>query len=127
MKNKLYHKLTQYIGISKQQNIKKMGLKKGQTNNRKGRTPGSLNKITKELRQSITEFLENNFDEVVSVWVKLEGKDKLNFYRDLLKFAVPTLQATELTTDFDKMTDDQLDRIINELKDIATNGQKRKN
>ena len=96
-----------------------MGLKKGQTNNRKGRPTGSINKLCKPLRQSITEFLENNFDDVVSEWSKLEGKDKLNFYRDLLKFAVPTLQATEFKTDFEKMTDEQLDKIINELTSKA--------
>jgi len=96
-----------------------MGLKKGQTNNSNGRPTGSINKLCKPLRQSITEFLENNFDEVVSEWSKLEGKDKLNFYRDLLKFAVPTLQATEFKTDFEKMTDEQLDRVINELTNIA--------
>lgn len=96
-----------------------MGLKKGQTNNSNGRPTGSINKLCKPLRQSITEFLENNFAEVVSEWSKLEGKDKLNFYRDLLKFAVPTLQATEFKTDFEKMTDEQLDRVINELTNIA--------
>lgn len=96
-----------------------MGLKKGQTNNANGRPTGSINKLCKPLRQSITEFLENNFAEVVSEWSKLEGKDKLNFYRDLLKFAVPTLQATEFKADFDKMTDEQLDRVINELTNIA--------
>ena len=96
-----------------------MGLKKGQTNNYNGRPTGSINKLCKPLRQSITEFLENNFAEVVSEWSKLEGKDKLNFYRDLLKFAVPTLQATEFKTDFEKMTDEQLDRVINELTNIA--------
>ena len=96
-----------------------MGLKKGQTNNSNGRPTGSINKLCKPLRQSITEFLENNFAEVVSEWSKLEGKDKLNFYRDLLKFAVPTLQATEFKADFDKMTEEQLDRVINELTNIA--------
>ncbi len=96
-----------------------MGLKKGQTNNSNGRPTGSINKLCKPLRQSITEFLENNFAEVVSEWSKLEGKDKLNFYRDLLKFAVPTLQATEFKTDFEKMTDEQLDKIINELTSKA--------
>jgi len=96
-----------------------MGLKKGQTNNSNGRPTGSINKLCKPLRQSITEFLENNFDEVIKIWDNLDYKDKLNFYRDLLKFAVPTLQATEFKADFDKMTDEQLDRVINELTNIA--------
>lgn len=93
-----------------------MGLKKGQTNNPNGRPAGSTNKISNDLRQLITEFLNNNFEEVVKIWEKSDNnKDKLNFYRDLLRFAVPTLQATELTTDFEKMTNEQLDYIIDEL------------
>jgi len=99
-----------------------MGLKKGQTNNPKGRPQGSINKITKDLRQSITDFLEQNFVDVVEIWKKLDNdKCKLNFYRDLLRYAVPTLQSTEFKTDFDKLTDAQLDYIINELKNVATN------
>ncbi len=43
------------------------------------------------------------------------GRDKLNFFRDLLKYAVPQLQSTELKTDFDVLTDAQLDHIIDEL------------
>lgn len=93
-----------------------MGLKKGMTNNPNGRKVGALNRINKDLRISITEFLESNFDEVVSEWNNLDGKEKLSFYKDLLKYSVPTLQSTELKTGFDQMTDEQLDTIINELK-----------
>jgi len=82
-----------------------------------GRTKGSLNKISDDLRLSITEFLQNNFEEVVNTWHKSENsKEKLNFYKDLLKYAIPVLQTTTLETDFEKMTDEQLDYIINELK-----------
>ena len=33
-----------------------------------------------------------------------------------LKYALPTLQAIQLQTNFDRMTDSDLDKIINELK-----------
>lgn len=93
-----------------------MGLKKGQTNNPGGRPTGSTNKISKDLRQSITDFLNENFDKIKADMIKLEPKDRCKFYIDLLKYAVPTLQSTQLTTDFEKLTDEQLDLIINELK-----------
>ena len=81
-----------------------------------GRKKSSLNKIPKDLRLSITEFLQNNFEEVVEEWQKLEStKDKLTFFKDLLKFAVPALQSTELKVDFDKMTDEQLDQVVDKL------------
>jgi len=82
-----------------------------------GRQRGGLNKLPRDLRQSITEFLQANFDEVVKEWEELENpRDKLNFYRDLLRYAVPVLQSTQLTTDFEKLTDEQLDYIIESLK-----------
>ena len=81
-----------------------------------GRKKSSLNKVPKDLRLSITEFLQNNFDEVVEEWQKLESpKDKLSFFKDLLKFAVPTLQSTSLQVDFDKMSDEQLDQVVDKL------------
>jgi len=100
----------------KQQIIKTMGLKKGMTNNPKGRPQGSLNKVTKDLRLSITEFLQSNFDTVIKEWARLDGKDKLAFYKDLLKYAIPAMQSTQFITDFDRMTDEELDKVINELK-----------
>ncbi|MCK9613012.1 MAG: hypothetical protein M0R16_08965 [Bacteroidales bacterium] len=94
-----------------------MGLRKGTTNNPAGRPAGTPNKLNADLQQRIADFLNDNFDEVISDWHKLENKrEKINFFRDLIKYKLPTLQATEFRTDFDKMTDEQLDHIINELK-----------
>ena len=73
-----------------------MGLPKGRTNNSKGRKKGSENKVTKELRPLIQQFLEEKFLEVKREWSKLDSKDKLQFYKDLLKYAIPTLQATQI-------------------------------
>jgi len=72
------------------------GFQKGVITNPKGRPKGTKNKITADLRQSITDFLEDRFGEVVQTWVKLSDKDKLTFYRDLLQYAIPRLQNTEL-------------------------------
>lgn len=93
-----------------------MGLHSGQTNNPNGRPKGSINKMSQELRESITDFLKKHFDDVITEWQKLEGKEKLTFYRDLLKYAVPTLSTMQLETEFERLPDDQLDKIINELK-----------
>lgn len=73
-----------------------MGLPKGKTNNRNGRPTGSLNKISGDLRERITEFLENNFDEVIAEWKRLKGKEKLMFYKDLIHYSLPVLQKTEI-------------------------------
>ncbi len=53
---------------------------------------------------------------IIAEWQKLEGKDKLSFYKDLLKYAVPTLSTMQLETEFDRLPDDQLDELINRIK-----------
>ena len=93
-----------------------MGLKKGQTNNLKGRPVGALGKIAPELRKNIAEFLENNFDEVVKEWKQLEGKEKIQAYRDLLSYVLPKMQSFEIQNEFEALSDSDLQRIIDELK-----------
>lgn len=93
-----------------------MGLKKGMTNNPNGRKPGTPNKVTKDLRKWINGFIESQTDQIQRDWQQLEPKDRIILFERLLKYSLPTLQATSLTTDFEKMTDEQLDQIINELQ-----------
>lgn len=92
-----------------------------------GRQRGALNRVPRDLRQRITDFLNDNFDEVIRAWEKMDNpRERLSFYRDLLKYAVPALQSTQLTTDFEKLTDEQLDYIIENLK-ASQNEQTGKN
>lgn len=100
----------------KQQKKQKMGLKPGMTNNPTGRPKGGANKVSKELRESITNFLELNFTTLKSDFKKLSPKERVKSYTDLLQFAVPKLQSTSLDIDFERLDDDQLDEIIDRLK-----------
>jgi len=93
-----------------------MGLKKGTTNNPAGRKKGTPNKITADLRQRINEVLDNNWHTIEKDIKALEPKDRLMFIEKLLKYALPTLQATSLSVDFEKLSDEQLDEIIDRLK-----------
>lgn len=93
-----------------------MGLKKGQTNNPNGRKPGTPNKVTKDLRKWVNNFIESQTDQIQKDWKQLEPKDRIVLFEKLLKYSLPTLQATSLTTDLEKLTDTQLDQIINELQ-----------
>ena len=86
-----------------------------------GRKKGSLNRMNQDLRQDIGDFLRDNFEAVKTEWQKLEGKDKLTFYKDLLRYAVPQLQNTSLQTDLSKLTDEQLDYIVGNLLEQIEN------
>ena len=89
---------------------------KGQTNNPNGRPKGIPNKVTTDLREWITNFLENNREQIQQDWKGLEPKDRIVLFEKLLKYALPTLQATSLITDFERLTDEQLDDVIESLK-----------
>ena len=97
-----------------------MPFRKGQSGNIKGRTKGTQNKVTKHLRESITSFLENNFERLENDFELLTPKDRIKFYCDLLQYSLPKLQTVQLETDFEHLTDIELDRIINELKNSVS-------
>lgn len=93
-----------------------MPFKKGQSGNIKGRTKGSPNRTTKQLRENINSFLNNNFQRLENDFELLPPRDRIKFYCDLLQYGLPKLQSVEVESDFEYLTDMQIDKIINELK-----------
>lgn len=86
-----------------------------ESGNKAGRPVGSTNKATGKLREWLTEFLEDRREQIIADWDKLEPRDRILLFEKLLKYSLPTLQATTLTSEFDKLTDHDLDRIISAL------------
>ncbi len=89
---------------------------KGYTNNPNGRPKGVPNKATTDLRQWITNFLEENREQIQQDWKSLQPKDRIVLFEKLLKYALPTLQSVQVETEFDRLPDDQLQTIIDSLK-----------
>lgn len=57
-----------------------------------GRTKGTPNKITKEVRETIQEILDNELKEIPTLLATLEPKDRLYFLTRLLPFVIPKLK-----------------------------------
>ena len=93
-----------------------MPFEKGISGNPEGRPKGATNKTSMQLREMITDFLENNFEKVVSDFEGLKPKERVKLYCDLLQYGLPRLQAVQLETDFERLPDDQLQAIIEGLK-----------
>ena len=90
--------------------------KKGHTNNPAGRPKGTPNRITGQLKQVITEFLETNWQQFESDWLALEPEKRLQLYERLLRYIVPPAQD-ELAN----LTPAQLDELINKLRNENKN------
>jgi hypothetical protein len=86
-----------------------MAFRKGISGNPKGRKVGSPNKVGNGLREMIAEFLDGEFENIKADFKKLEPKDRMKFYADLLQYGLPKLQAVSSTINFENMSDEQLD------------------
>ena len=79
-----------------------------------GRKKGTPNKVNKDLRERISMFLNDNFDEAIKSWKNLEDKDKVKAYTELVRFSVPALQAISLDANITKE-----DSVEDDLKELS--------
>jgi len=87
-----------------------------------GRTKGTQNKVTTGLKMWLSELLDMNREQIEKDFKQLEPKDRLQMFEKFLQYTMPKMQSVQTQTDFNKLTDVQLDSIINELtKDIQNN------
>lgn len=89
--------------------------KQGESGNKKGRPVGAENKLTGELRDRIKTFLDGNFETIEKDFKGLDPEKRVVLFERYLKFVLPQLQATDVSLNIEKMTDAELDLIINRL------------
>ena len=62
-----------------------------------GRKKGTQNKVTREMRAMVADFLEGNWDAFKTAFDNIVEPDKkCNIYLQLLPYATPKLQSMEL-------------------------------
>jgi hypothetical protein len=54
-----------------------------------GRTEGTPNKVTTDLREVVKKLLEDNIDTVKADFALLEPKDRITMFEKLLQYAIP--------------------------------------
>ncbi len=94
--------------------------------NRNGRPRGAKNKIPYDLREKINDFLNDNFETIKKDFEKLNERDKVKFYIDLLNYSLPKFQnidfKNDLTIKNNKLSNDVTkEDIIETLKIIKEN------
>lgn len=92
-----------------------MAFTKGVSGNPSGRPKGSNNKVSENLRIKINDFLNTQFDPIIKDLDSLAPKDRIKFYCDLLQYSLPKMQSTSYEIDFDALTEEQLDEILDKL------------
>jgi hypothetical protein len=60
-----------------------------------GRRKGSVNKATKEIRESFQKLVENNLEQLQTDLQEMSGKDRVKTILELARFVIPTLKAVE--------------------------------
>jgi len=94
-----------------------MGLRKGQTNNPKGRPKGSKNKVTANLRNWVQSVVIDNRQQFTTDLQLLEPYERVKLITQLLGYVLPRLQAVETAVNFNDLTDEQINIIVDRLKD----------
>ena len=63
-----------------------------------GRTKGTPNKNTNEIREQFQNLINDNFEQLESDLKELKPFERIKVLIELSKFVLPTLKATELST-----------------------------
>lgn len=90
-----------------------MGLPKGRTNNEAGRPKGSVNRTTSEIKELINQFISGNLEDLQSNYDQLDPEKKLQFFRDLLRYVIPTQQSNEIN--INALSDSELERLTDSI------------
>lgn len=93
--------------------------KRGQfTTGNPGRPKGtSLSKISQDLREALVVFLSENFAVTMDQFNKIDTPEKkVKMFIELLSFALPRLKAAEQVSELGSLTSEELQFIIDKLK-----------
>lgn len=93
--------------------------KPGESGNPEGRPKGAINKTSQQLRETITDFLTENFDKIKQDFHDLKPRERSRLYCDLLRYGLPQLQAISLDIELEKLTDAQLDSLFERIQQSA--------
>lgn len=80
-----------------------------------GRQKGTPNKVTASVKDWVAQVIDKNRRQMERDIKALEPKDRLQMLEKLMQYVVPKQQAVSANVDFSKLSDEQLDNLVDEL------------
>lgn len=89
-----------------------------------GRKKGTPNKSTSTIREWLTNLIGKNQRQMEKDLKALEPKERLQMLEKLMPYVLPKQASMTATVDYNKLSDSQLDMIVEELsKNIQEDGE----
>ena len=84
-----------------------------------GRKKGTPNKVSGNVKYWLSQLIDKNRLQIERDIKALEPKERLQILEKFMQYTIPKMQSIQTTVDFNQLTNEQLDNLINELtKDI---------
>ena len=100
-----------------------MGLKKGQTNNRRGRPAGVPNKVTKTVREALKDIIQAETKNLPKICKEMTPYERGTFFLKLLEYVVPKADEKTAETESKPMSEWQLNFVKNQIATVDKNGK----
>jgi uncharacterized protein (UPF0305 family) len=98
-----------------------MAQRKGKTGNPAGRPKGTPNKATSEMKGWIAGLINKNRRQLEKDLKALEPRERWQVIEKLMAYTVPKMQSVEARIDLERLSEEDLNVIINELTNNLEN------
>jgi hypothetical protein len=92
---------------------------KGKSGNPTGRPVGSKNKKSEQLRQFLTDMFYKDRKTLLEYYSGLGTKERWRVFGEFAPYVVPRLSSTEVTSDYTKLSDEDLDKLFDKIMKSA--------
>jgi len=80
-----------------------------------GRKKGTPNKVTGNVKDWLYQLVDKNRLQVEKDLKALEPKERLQILEKVLQYTTPKMQSIQTKIDFNQLSDEQLNAVINEI------------